>query len=79
MAAKKKITLKDIANRLETLQDRNAKKSVPIPKRMGAGDPNYIKNMIAAGKARRAQLPKTTAKDNSYVDRMYGPIANSAE
>ena len=79
MAAKKKITLKDIANRLETLQDRNAKKSVPIPKRMGAGDPNYIKNMIATGKARRAQLPKTTANDNSYVDRMYGPIAGSGK
>jgi hypothetical protein len=79
MAAKKKITLKDIANRLETLQDRNAKKSVPIPKRMGAGDPNYIKNMIAAGKARRAQLPNTTANDNSYVDRMYGPIAGSGK
>ena len=48
-------------------------------KRSGAGDPNYIKNMIAAGKARRAQLPKKSAKDNSYVDRMYGPIAGSAE
>jgi hypothetical protein len=51
-----------------------AKKKI-TPELFGAGDPNYIKDMIARGKARRAQLPKTTAKDNSYVDKMYGPIA----
>ena len=54
-------------------------KSKVKPKIFGAGDPNYIKDMIAAGKARRAQLPKKSAKDNSYVDKMYGPIAGSAE
>ena len=55
------------------------KPRVPVySKTWGAGNPNYIKDMIAAAKARRAQSPKTTPKNNSYVDRMYGPIAGSA-
>ncbi len=77
MAAKKKITLKDVVNRLETIKE-NPVKNIPL-KITGAGDPNYIKNMIASGKARKAQIPKTKARDNSYVDRLYGPIARSSE
>ena len=62
-----------------SINKKSKPKTSAKPEVWGAGDPNYIKNMIAAGKARRAQLPKKSAKDNSYVDRMYGPIAGSAE
>jgi hypothetical protein len=45
----------------------------------GALNPNYIKDMIAAGKARRAAKPKINVRDNSNVNKTYGPIAGSAE
>jgi hypothetical protein len=45
----------------------------------GALNPNYIKDMIAAGKARRAVKPKINVRDNSNVNKIYGPIAGSAE
>jgi hypothetical protein len=76
MAAKKKITLEDLAKRMEAV--KNAGTAVPIPKLSGAGDPNYIKNMIAAAKARQKLKPRTSAGNNSSIDRMYGPIAGSA-
>jgi hypothetical protein len=44
----------------------------------GALNPNYIKDMIAAGKARRAAKPKINVSDNSNVNKVYGPIAGSA-
>jgi hypothetical protein len=75
MATKKKITLKDVVNRLETV--KNAGTAVPIPKLSGAGDPDYIKNMIATGKARKRNIPKRNTSDNSYVDRLYGPIGGT--
>jgi hypothetical protein len=74
--SKSKITLDDIAKRMET--NKNAGKAVPIPKLTGAGDPDYIKNMIAAGKARKAAKAKQFAGDNSNVNPVYGPIAGSA-
>jgi hypothetical protein len=77
MAAKKKITLKDVVNRLETIKENPVKN---IPRKItGAGDPNYIKDMIARGKARQKIKPRSNARDNSSVDRLYGPIARSAE
>ena len=76
MATKKKITLKDVVNRLETV--KNVGTAVPIPKLSGAGDPNYIKDMIARGRARQNTKPRTSAGNNSSVDRLYGPIAGSA-
>lgn len=71
-----KITLDEIAKRMET--NKNAGKAVPIPKLTGAGDPNYIKDMIARGRARQNAKPRTTAGNNSSVDKLYGPIAGSA-
>jgi queuine/archaeosine tRNA-ribosyltransferase len=75
MAAKKKVTLKDVVNRLETIKENPVKN---IPRKLtGAGDPDYIKNMIAAGKARKRNIPKRNTSDNSYVDRLYGPIGGA--
>jgi|LakMenE01Jun11ns_1017448.scaffolds.fasta_scaffold7234609_1 hypothetical protein len=44
----------------------------------GALNPNYIKDMLAAGRARRAAKPKINVRDNSNVNKVYGPIAGSA-
>jgi hypothetical protein len=76
MAAKKKTTLEDLAKRMET--NKNAGTAVPIPKLTGAGDPNYIKDMVARGRARQNTKPRTSAGNNFSVDRLYGPIAGSA-
>jgi hypothetical protein len=53
------------------------KSKTPIyPKTWGAGDPNYIKDMIARGKA--ARKARENAKQGIYVNPTYGPISGSA-
>ena len=47
------------------------------PDTWGAGNPNYIKDMIARGKA--ARKAREDAKQGIYVNPTYGPIAGSAE
>ena len=47
------------------------------PDTWGAGDPNYIKDMIARGKA--ARKAREDAKQGIYVNPTYGPIAGSAK
>ena len=54
------------------------KPKAPVYKKTwGAGDPNYIKDMIARGKA--ARKIRENAKQGTYVNPIYGPIAGSAE
>ena len=47
------------------------------PEVWGAGDPDYIKKMVARGKA--ARKAREDAKQGIYVKPIYGPIAGSAE
>ena len=54
------------------------KAKTPIyPKTWGAGDPNYIKDMIEMSKT--ARKARENAKQGIYVNPTYGPIAGSAE
>jgi hypothetical protein len=52
-------------------------KPTPKLKTWGAGDPNYIKDMIEMGKT--ARKARENAKQGIYVNPTYGPIAGSAE
>ncbi len=51
-------------------------KATPKSEYWGAGDPNYIKDMIARGNA--AKKARENAKQGIYVNPTYGPIAGSA-
>jgi hypothetical protein len=46
------------------------------PDTWGAGDPNYLKDMVARGKA--ARKAREDAKQGIYVNPTYGPISGSA-
>ena len=72
-----KISKKELeAIKKEITKPKQKPKPKPKLKTWGAGDPNYVKDMVARGKA--ARKAREDAKQGIYVNPTYGPISGSA-
>jgi hypothetical protein len=49
----------------------------PSTRGWGAANPNYVEDMVARGRA--ARKARENARQGTYVNPTYGPIAGSAE